>query len=79
MPGEVVYSHTQLVGIGETYAGYFCPEIVPETVEFFKPILVGQNVDRSVKLTLPPLLQFSRAAKHRTSPAPAADRRSRCR
>ncbi len=32
-------------GIGETYAGYFCPEAVPEIVEFFKPILVGQNVD----------------------------------
>lgn len=32
-------------GIGETYAGYFCPEIVPEVVEFFKPILLGQTVD----------------------------------
>ena len=32
-----------LVGIGETYAGYFCPEIVPEIVEFFKPVLVGQE------------------------------------
>ncbi|MES2375464.1 MAG: mandelate racemase/muconate lactonizing enzyme family protein [Bacteroidota bacterium] len=34
-----------LIGIGETYAGYFCPEMVPEVVEFFKPILVGNNVD----------------------------------
>jgi galactonate dehydratase len=34
-----------IVGIGETYAGYFCPEIVPEIVAFFKPILLGQNVD----------------------------------
>lgn len=34
-----------LVGIGETYAGYFCPEAVPAIVEFFKPILVGQTVD----------------------------------
>ncbi|MCP5530377.1 MAG: mandelate racemase/muconate lactonizing enzyme family protein [Opitutaceae bacterium] len=33
------------IGIGETYAGYFCPEIVPEIVEFFKPILIGQTVD----------------------------------
>ena len=41
-----IHTDTQLVGIGETYAGYFCPEIVPETVEFFKPILVGQNVDQ---------------------------------
>ena len=34
-----------LIGIGETYAGYFCPEIVPEVVEFFKPILISQTVD----------------------------------
>ncbi|MDB6167213.1 MAG: mandelate racemase/muconate lactonizing enzyme family protein [Verrucomicrobia bacterium] len=34
-----------LVGLGETYAGYFCPEVVPSIVDFFKPILVGQNVD----------------------------------
>lgn len=33
------------VGLGETYAGYFCPEAVPAIVDFFKPILVGQNVD----------------------------------
>src|ERR1041384_1858568 len=33
------------VGIGETYAGYFCPEVVPSIVYFFKPILVGQTVD----------------------------------
>uniref|UniRef100_UPI00404A2FD1 mandelate racemase/muconate lactonizing enzyme family protein n=1 Tax=Cephaloticoccus sp. TaxID=1985742 RepID=UPI00404A2FD1 len=32
-------------GLGETYAGYFCPESVPSIVEFFKPILIGQNVD----------------------------------
>ena len=32
-------------GIGETYAGYFCPEAVPAIVEFFKPILMGQTVD----------------------------------
>lgn len=33
------------IGIGETYAGYFCPEAVPAIVDFFKPILIGQNVD----------------------------------
>ncbi|MEO6909276.1 MAG: mandelate racemase/muconate lactonizing enzyme family protein, partial [Abditibacteriaceae bacterium] len=27
------------------YAGYSFPEAVPEIVEFFKPILIGQNVD----------------------------------
>lgn len=32
-------------GLGETYAGYFCPEAVPPIVEFFQPILVGENVD----------------------------------
>ncbi len=40
-----IHTDTQLIGLGETYAGYFCPEIVPEIVEFFKPILVGQKVD----------------------------------
>lgn len=30
-------------GVGETHAGYFCPEVVPGIVEFFKPILVGQT------------------------------------
>jgi len=33
------------IGIGETYAGYFFPEGVPAAVEFFKPILVGQDLD----------------------------------
>ncbi|MBL9199650.1 MAG: mandelate racemase/muconate lactonizing enzyme family protein [Opitutaceae bacterium] len=32
-------------GLGETYAGYFCPEAVPAIVDFFKPILIGQTVD----------------------------------
>ena len=40
-----IETDTEFVGIGETYAGYFCPEMVPEIVEFFKPILLGQNVD----------------------------------
>lgn len=34
-----------LEGIGETYAGYFLPEAVPEIVDFFKPILVGNGVE----------------------------------
>jgi galactonate dehydratase len=33
------------IGIGETYAGYFCPEVVPSIVDFFRPIIVGQTVD----------------------------------
>jgi L-alanine-DL-glutamate epimerase-like enolase superfamily enzyme len=40
-----IFTDTKLVGIGETYAGYFCPETVPSIVEFFKPILIGQTVD----------------------------------
>lgn len=32
-----------ITGVGETYAGYFCPEAVPEIVDFFKPILLGQT------------------------------------
>jgi L-alanine-DL-glutamate epimerase-like enolase superfamily enzyme len=38
-----IHTDTDLVGLGETYAGYFCPEIVPSVVEFFKPILVGEE------------------------------------
>jgi len=40
-----IHTNTEFVGIGETYAGYFCPEVVPEIVEFWKSILLGQNVD----------------------------------
>jgi L-alanine-DL-glutamate epimerase-like enolase superfamily enzyme len=40
-----IITDTPHIGIGETYAGYFCPETVPAIVDFFKPILVGQNVD----------------------------------
>lgn len=32
-----------LVGIGETYGGYFLPEAVPPMVDFFKPILIGAD------------------------------------
>ena len=40
-----VVSDVGVIGLGETYAGYFCPESVPDIVDFFKPILLGQNVD----------------------------------
>ena len=40
-----IITDTPHIGIGETYAGYFCPEAVPAIVEFFKPILLGQNVE----------------------------------
>jgi L-alanine-DL-glutamate epimerase-like enolase superfamily enzyme len=40
-----VHTDVGVTGLGETYAGYFCPEMVPEIVRFFEPILIGQNVD----------------------------------
>lgn len=40
-----IFTDTGTIGIGETYAGYFCPEVVPSIVDFFKPILIGQTVD----------------------------------
>ncbi len=40
-----IHTDTEHIGLGETYAGYFCPEVVPEIVAFFAPILIGQNVD----------------------------------
>jgi galactonate dehydratase len=45
-----VHTDTDLVGLGETYAGYFFPEAVPEVVAFYKPILVGKTVDRIAEL-----------------------------
>ncbi len=32
------------IGIGESYAGYFCPELVATAVEYFKPILLGVDI-----------------------------------
>ena len=40
-----IHTDTELMGLGETYAGYFCPEMVPEVVDFYKPILIGQTID----------------------------------
>jgi L-alanine-DL-glutamate epimerase-like enolase superfamily enzyme len=40
-----IFTDGGIIGIGETYAGYFCPEVVPGIVDFFKPILIGQTVD----------------------------------
>lgn len=39
------------IGLGETYAGYFCPEVVPAIVDFFRPILVGQSPEDIAVLT----------------------------
>ena len=40
-----IYTDSDIMGIGETYAGYFFPDVVPEIVNFFSPILIGQNPD----------------------------------
>src|SRR4029077_4534631 len=45
-----IHTDTELMGLGETYAGYFLPEAVASIVEFFKPILVGQDVDDIAEL-----------------------------
>ena len=39
-----------MTGLGETYAGYFCPEAVPPIVEFFRPILLHQRPDHPAEL-----------------------------
>ena len=45
-----IHTDTELIGLGETYAGYFCPELIPGIVEFFKPILIGKTIDNIDKL-----------------------------
>jgi L-alanine-DL-glutamate epimerase-like enolase superfamily enzyme len=45
-----IHTDKGLIGVGETYAGYFCPEMVPQIVDFFKPILVGQDVSNISEL-----------------------------
>src|SRR4029079_19029280 len=30
-------------GVGETYAGYFCPAVVTAIVDFYRPILLGAD------------------------------------
>lgn len=42
-----IHTDVGLLGLGETYAGYFCPEVVPGIVDFFQPILVGKRVEDS--------------------------------
>jgi L-alanine-DL-glutamate epimerase-like enolase superfamily enzyme len=40
-----IHTDSEHKGLGETYAGYFCPEIIPAVVDFFAPILIGRDVD----------------------------------
>ncbi len=39
-----------LTGLGETYGGYFCPELIPPAVELYKPILIGKDVENIEQL-----------------------------
>ena len=45
-----ILTDTSHVGLGESYAGYFFPEVVPEIVSFFRPILIGQTVENIPEL-----------------------------
>jgi L-alanine-DL-glutamate epimerase-like enolase superfamily enzyme len=38
-----IHTDSDIIGVGETYAGYFFPECVPGMVDFFAPILIGQS------------------------------------
>ena len=39
-----LHTDSEHIGIGESYAGYFCPELVATAVEYFKPILMGVDI-----------------------------------
>jgi len=41
-----IHTDSGLTDIGETYTGYRAPEIVPEIVAFFAPILIGVADDQ---------------------------------
>jgi L-alanine-DL-glutamate epimerase-like enolase superfamily enzyme len=45
-----IHTDVGVIGLGETYGGYFCPEPIPAIVEFFKPILMGQDVENIPQL-----------------------------
>ena len=45
-----IHTDRTWTGLGETYAGYYCPEAVPAIVDFFKPILLGQTVENIPEL-----------------------------
>lgn len=40
-----VHTDQGIIGVGETYAGYFIPEAISSIVDFFKPVLIGQSVE----------------------------------
>jgi L-alanine-DL-glutamate epimerase-like enolase superfamily enzyme len=40
-----VLTDSGLAGLGESYNGYRCPELYPEAVNYFAPILLGRDVE----------------------------------
>lgn len=46
-----VHTDVGLVGIGETYMGYFFPEVVPHVVDYIRPILVDADTTDPRTLT----------------------------
>lgn len=40
-----VHTDQGIIGVGETYGGYFIPEAISHIVNFFKPVLVGQPLE----------------------------------
>lgn len=38
-----IHTDSGLVGVGETYAGYFAPELVPPVVDYVRPILLAAD------------------------------------
>src|SRR5688500_926277 len=41
-----IHTDTELIGIGETYLGYHMPRVIPELVDYYRPILVeGGTLD----------------------------------
>lgn len=47
-----IETDNKLKGIGETYAGYFFPEIIPKIVDFFKPVLIGKDINDTADIRL---------------------------
>lgn len=47
-----IITDRKTIGLGEIYAGYFCPETGPVIVDFFNPILVRLTVENMDKIAM---------------------------
>lgn len=45
-----IHTDTEFMGLGETYAGCYCPDLVPVIVEQFKDILIGRDISNIEQL-----------------------------